>query len=67
MDMEEAVEKAVIFLKSGYPSHKLLLVNFNKSENEWKLKFDVGAILVVYIMLTIDDATGRIISYERQT
>jgi len=66
MDMEEAVEKAARFLTtSGYPTHKLISVKFDKSKNEWTLKFDVGAIMYVYITLTVDDATGRVVGYER--
>lgn len=67
MDIEEAVDKATSFLvKSGYLIHKLDSVNLDKSTHEWKLKFDVGALMYVYITLTIDDATGRIIGYEKK-
>jgi len=66
MEMEEAVEKASSFLtKSGYPIHKLMSIKFDKSKNEWTLKFDVGVFMSVHITLTVDDATGRIVAYER--
>lgn len=66
MDVEEAVDKATSFLiKSGYPTYKLISVKLDKAKNEWVLKFDVGAFMYIYLTLIIDDATGRIISYER--
>lgn len=66
MDVEEAVDKATSFVaKSGYPTYKLLSVKLDKTKNEWVLKFDVGAFVYVYITVVIDDATGRIVSYER--
>jgi len=66
MDMEEAVDRATSFMiKSGYSTYKLLSVKLDKAKNEWVLKFDVGAIMYVYVTVVVDDATGRIVSYER--
>ena len=66
MDAEEAVDKATSFLgKSGYQFFKLVSVKLDKTKNEWVVKFDVGAIVAVYSTVVVDDATGRIVSYER--
>ena len=66
MEMEEAVERAASFLvKSGYPFYKLLAVKFDSSKKEWNVKFDVGAVMTKNATVIVDDATGRIISYER--
>jgi len=66
MNVEEAVDKATMFLvKSGYPTYRLLSVKLDKTKNEWVVKFDVGAIMDVYATVTIDNATGSIVSYER--
>jgi hypothetical protein len=66
MDMEDAIDRATSFIaKSGYFIYKLASVKLDKTKNEWVLKFDVGAIMTTYITVVVDDATGRIVSYDR--
>jgi len=66
MDIEEVMDIAVRFLtKSGYPTYKLLSIKLDHAKKEWKATFDVGFITTMIISLTIDDASGRIIAYDR--
>jgi hypothetical protein len=66
MDVEETVDKAGSFLtKSGYATFKLQSINFDKSKNQWTVKFEIGALFIEYVTVVIDDSTGKIITFER--
>ncbi|MEM2917435.1 MAG: hypothetical protein QXN63_03665 [Candidatus Bathyarchaeia archaeon] len=66
MDTEEVIERATDFLqkKAGYYSFKLLSVRFDEARKVWDLRFDVGLFVERIVSLTIDDASGRVTSYE---
>ena len=66
MDLETAVEKVRSFLQTaGYSFARLEKVNYDKSQKQWYLTFDVGAIFIRLVTVTVDDETGRIVKYER--
>jgi predicted nucleotide-binding protein (sugar kinase/HSP70/actin superfamily) len=66
MDMEEVVDKTTSFIeKSGYSTFKLVSVKLDKETKEWVVKFDVGAFMTLMVTVIVDDATGRVISYDR--
>jgi len=65
MDTEEAIDKALEFLrkKAGYYFAKLVSV---KLEGDvWIIKFDVGILMEQIVTIKLDDKTGRVIEFER--
>jgi len=67
VETEEAVERAIQFLekKAGYYTHKLISVKFDESTKVWSLQFDVGLFGEQRVNITIEDETGKVLSYER--
>ncbi len=68
MDVEDAIDKAVEFLKkkAGYLFPRLIGVNFDKKTKIWTLEFDVGVLEEKIAKVKVDDATGKIVGYERK-
>ena len=61
-NVEGAVRAAEIFLNRYYNYRKLKVVR--KKNDDWYLEFDVGILYTEIAKMTIEGATGEVISYE---
>jgi len=69
MSIEEAIDKAREFLqrRGGYYNLLLQKVAYDETTGKWYVEFDIGIFKPLILKVTINDATGSIIDYERRT
>lgn len=68
MEIEQVVDVAKNFLsKSGYLTSRLMKIALDKSTKQWHLDFDIGALTTITVKVAIDDESGRIIGFERES
>lgn len=65
MDTEEAIDKALNFLKKKGGYYYAQLVSAKLEDGTWVIKFDVGILTERIVTIKIDDKTGRVIEFER--
>jgi len=65
MDAEEAIDKALEFLKRKAGYYSAQLVSVRLEDNVWIIKFDVGLFVKKIVTIKLDNGTGRVIEFER--
>ena len=64
-ELLSVTEKAKEFLeKSGYVFSRLERASFDKNDKQWSLVFDVGFNQKVLKTVVIDDASGKVLSFD---